>query len=465
MSEARKVVIVGGGIAGLTAAYTLWKRQVPFTLFEASERLGGVVRSESSEGFLLEAGPDSILAQKPEGLALCREVGLGPRLLPTNTDERKVYVVRNGRLHALPDGLMLMVPTRILPFLASSLFSWSGKLRMARDLVIPRRRDGADESIAEFMRRRFGQEALDLLGEPLMAGIHSGDPEKLSMRATFPRFVELEARYGSLVRGMLAARRGRRGAAGKAAFYSLQGGLATLVSALAARLPAADLRTGAAVRELTRVDRGWRVRLQSGEQVSASAVVVATPARAAADLVTPLAADIGQTLAGIPFVSTAAVYLGFTPKQVAHPLDGYGLLVPRRERLRSTAWSFFSTKYPGRAPQGQVLLRAFFGGARDPEILSLDDDGLIALARSEAERLLGASGAPTLTRVYRWPQATPQMEVGHLTRVAELERRLSEMPGLFLTGAGLRSVGIPDGVADSTRVADAVASFVSASQP
>jgi oxygen-dependent protoporphyrinogen oxidase len=462
MSESRRVVIVGGGIAGLTAAYALWKKQVPFTLFEASERLGGVVRSESSEGFLLEAGPDSILAQKPEGLALCRELGLGPRLLPTNTDERKVYVVRSGRLHALPDGLMLMVPTRILPFLASSLFSWSGKLRMARDLVIPRRRDGADESIAEFMRRRFGREALDLLGDPLMAGIHSGDPEKLSMRATFPRFVELEARYGSLVRGMLAARRGRRVAAGQAAFYSLQGGLAALVSALAARLPAAELRTGATVRELTRADGGWRVRLQSGEQVPASAVVVATPAQAAADLLTPLAADVGQTLAGIPFVSTAVVYLGFTPKQVAHPLDGYGLLVPRREGLRGTAWSFFSTKYPGRAPQGQVLLRAFFGGARDPEILSLNDDALIALARSEAERLLGASGAPTLTRVYRWPKATPQMEVGHLGRVAGLEKRVCEMPGLFLTGAGLRSVGIPDGVADATRVADAAASFVSA---
>ena len=465
MSESRKVVIVGGGIAGLTAAYALWKLQVPFTLCEASGQLGGVIRSESSEGFLLEAGPDSLLAQKPEGLALCRELGLGPRLQPTNTDERKVYIVRNGRLHALPDGLMLMVPTRILPFLASSLFSWAGKLRMARDLAIPRRRDGVDESIADFMRRRFGQEALDLLGEPLMAGIHSGDPEKLSMRATFPRFVELEARYGSLVRGMLAARRGRRSAPAQAAFYSLKGGLAVLVSALSARLPAAELRTGARVRGLMRDGSAWRVRLESDEQLSASAVVVATPTLAAADLLAPLADDLGRTLSAIPFVSTAVVYLGFAAKQVAHPLDGYGLLVPRRERLRSTAWSFFSTKYAGRAPQGQVLLRAFFGGARDPEILSLDDDALVALARSEAERLLGASGAPTLTRVYRWPQATPQMEVGHQARVAQLERRLAEMPGLFLTGAGLRSVGIPDGVADATRVAEAAAAFVSANQP
>jgi oxygen-dependent protoporphyrinogen oxidase len=463
MSETDNVIVIGGGIAGLASAYALWKRRVGFTLLEATDRLGGVIRSENVNGFLLEAGPDAILAQKPEGLALCRELGLGGRLLPTNLKERKVYVARWGRLHALPDGLMLMVPTRVWPFIGASLFTMSGKLRMARDLVVARRRDGADESIADFMRRRLGQEALDLLGEPLLAGIHSGDPERLSMRATFPRFIELEARYGSLIRGMLAARRKSRGESAAAAFYSLQGGLVELVSALTARLPSGSLRTSAPVRRLAREQSGFSVTLESGERLSARAVVLALPTNAAAQLLTPLAGELSTTLAAVPFVNTAAVYLGYDRKDVRHALDGYGLLVPRSEGLRSCAWSFFSTKYPGRAPEGQVLLRAFLGGSRDPEILSLDDAALVELARSEAGRLLGASGTPTLTRVYRWPEATPQMVVGHLARVAELDRRLAEIPGLFLTGAGLRSTGIPDGVADATRVADTAAAFVAAS--
>jgi protoporphyrinogen/coproporphyrinogen III oxidase len=463
MSETDNVIVVGGGIAGLTSAYALWKKRTPFTLLEASERLGGVIRSEGLDGFLLEAGPDAILAQKPEGLALCRELGLAPRLVPTNPEQRKVYVARHGRLHALPDGLMLMVPTRIWPFISASLFSVSGKLRMARDLVIARRRDGADESIADFMRRRFGLEALELLGEPLMAGIHSGDPERLSMRATFPRFIELEARYGSLIRGMLAARSKSRRKSGTAAFYSLQGGLSDLVSALSARLPSPSVRTGARVRQLAKGPGGFAVTLASGERLSARAVVVAVPTSVSAGLAQPLASDVAATLSAVPFVSTAAVYLGYARKDVRHALDGYGLLVPRSEGLRTCAWSFFSTKYPGRAPEGKVLLRAFLGGSRDPQILSQSDAQLIELARSDAGQLLGASGEPLLTRVYRWPEATPQMEVGHLTRVEQLDRRLSEIPGLFLTGAGLRSTGIPDGIADATRVAEAAAAFAAAS--
>jgi len=297
-----------------------------------------------------------------------------------------------------------------------------------------------------------------------MAGIHSGDPARLSMRATFPRFVEMEARYRSLIRGMLAARRRSDRGTASSAFYSLRDGLSDLVSALAARIPAGSLRTSTGVRRLAREKNGFAVTLDSGEPLMAQAVIVATPTSASAALVSPLADELGPPLAAIPFVTTAMVYLGFARKDVRHALDGYGMLIPRSEGLRTCAWSFFSTKYPGRAPEGQVLLRAFLGGSHDPQILSLDDAALIALARAEADRLLGARGTPTLTRVYRWPQATPQMEVGHLDRVAQIERRLSEIPGLFLTGAGLRSVGIPDGIADATRVAEAAAAFVSASR-
>src|SRR6266542_105408 len=235
------VAIVGGGIAGLTAAYTLARRSIPFTLIEAGPRFGGVIRTERRGGFLLEGGPNSILAQKPEGIGLCRELGLGDRLVPTNPSQRAVFVLHRRRLHPLPEGMMLAVPTRILPFLRSRLFSWPGKLRMGLDLVIPPRPANGDESIADFLRRHFGQEAVDRLGEPLLAGIHAGDPPRLSIRATFPRFVDLEARHRSLIRGMWASR-GRAPQTGSA-FYSLTGGLASLVDALVARLPAARRRT------------------------------------------------------------------------------------------------------------------------------------------------------------------------------------------------------------------------------
>ncbi len=463
MTDTRPVVVVGGGIAGLTAAFRLHQGGAPFVLCEAAERLGGVICSESADGFLMEAGPDAILAQKREGLELCRELGLGPRLMPTNPAHRTVYIVRRGRLHAMPDGLVLTIPTRILPFARSGLFSWPAKLRMGLDLVIPRRRETSDESIASFLRRRFGREALELLGEPLLAGIHSGDPERLSMRATFARFVEMEERYGSLIRGMLASRPPKPKAAhGKphAAFYSLLGGLSELVGALEERLPRASVQLGRRVTSLERVDDGYRLGLDGAPPLSTPAVVLATPARASAPLLAGLAPAIASALAAVPFVSTAVVFLGFRRQQVRHPLDGYGLLAPRSEGVRTAAMSFFSTKYPGRAPEGHVLLRGFLGGAQDNDILSLSDDELRAAAHRDFSALLGIEGEPVLSRVYRWPAGTPQMEVGHLERVAAIERQLPAHPGLFLTGAGLRTTGIPDGVADATRVARDVAAYL-----
>ncbi len=459
MADARRpIAIVGGGIAGLTAAFRLHQRGLDFRLLEASGRLGGVIRSERASGFLLEAGPDAILAQKPEGLALIREVGLAERLIPTNPRQRNVYILKRGRMHAMPDGLVLTIPTRILPFARASLFSWPAKLRMALDFFIPPRRDAADESIADFMRRRFGHEALDLLGDPLLAGIHSGDPERLSMRATFPRFVEMEARHGSLIRAMLAGRRTQRARGGSgAAFYSLTGGLEDLVRALEERLPREKVQRESPVSGIERENGGYTLRLDGGRSVRARAVILAVPARGAESLVSGLSPEVGCALGEIRFASTAVVFLGYRRADVGHPLDGYGLLVPRREGLRTAAMSFFSTKYPGRAPEDHVLVRGFLGGAQDPDVLQLDDLALAQTMRREAGALLGFKGEPVLTRVYRWPLGTPQMEVGHFERVAKVERRVAEVPGLLLTGAGLRSTGIPDGIADASRVAEAAA--------
>jgi oxygen-dependent protoporphyrinogen oxidase len=433
-------------------------------VLEAGPRLGGVIRTETVDGFVVEAGPDAILAQKPDGLDLCGAVGLADRLIPTSPRAHTVLVLHRGRLHPLPEGMVLAVPTRLRSFLASGLFTWPGKLRMALEAVVPRGLPDGDESIASFVRRRFGAEAAERIGEPLMAGIHAGDPERLSMRATFPRLVEVERRSGSLIRGLWAARPRGSTPAPTAAFYSLAGGLGELVDAVASRLPPASIRLGARVRAVARGERAFTATLQDGGTITARAVIVAVPAYAAAPLVEALSPEAGLLLETIPFASSATVALGYRREDVAHPLDAHGLIVPRGEGLRSSACTFASAKFAGRAPDGRVLLRVFLGGARDPDVLRLDDAALAALARREMGPVVGLRGDPVLERVYRWPRATPQMLVGHLQRMARLDALLHEVPGLFLTGAGLHGAGLPDAIADGRRAALAAAGHVAASR-
>jgi oxygen-dependent protoporphyrinogen oxidase len=456
------VAIIGGGISGLSAAYALSKRGVPYLLLEAAPALGGVIRTEVKDGFLLEGGPDSMLAQKPEGIALCRELGLGERLVPTNPEKRSVYVLHERRLHALPEGMMLAVPTKILPFARSGLFSWPGKLRMGLDLVIPGRNGHGDESIASFLRRRFGQEAVERLGEPLLAGIHAGDPERLSILATFPRFSDIERTHGSLIRGMWAAPPAKLapGAKPPAAFYSLKGGLREMGDALVVRLARERIWTRAAVRSVSRDADGFSIVTEDGDAVGAERVIVAAPGPKIAAALEGLAPEAARALAAIPFASSATVLLGYRREDVAHPLDGYGMVIPQTESLRTTALSFVSTKFQHRAPGGHVLLRGFLGGVRDPSVMELSDGEMMETVRREMREVLGLRGAPVTTRVFRWPGGTPQLEVGHLERMAAVERKVAEIGGLFLTGAGLRSTGIPDAIADATEVAAAAAEGV-----
>ena len=455
------VAIIGGGISGLSAALALHKRKVPYVLLEAGERFGGVIRTEMQDGFLLEAGPDSMLAQKPAAIALCRELGLGERLVPTNPEKRAVFVLHRRKLQPLPAGMMLAVPTRILPFLASGLFSWPGKLRMGLDVLIPGKNGHADESIACFLRRRFGQEAVDRLGEPLLAGIHAGDPERLSILATFPRFRELERVHGSLVRGLRAAPRPKLepGAEPPAAFYSLRGGLVELVEALVSRLDTGALRTKTKVGRVETTPEGFSLTTDGGSALFARRVIVAAPGPRIARALEGLLPEVAHALAAIPFASSATVLLGYRRGDVAHPLDGYGMVVPASEGLRTSAISFVSTKLPFRAPEGHVLLRGFLGGVRDPGALSLRDDEMIETVMCDMRDVLGLRGTPVLTRVFRWPGGTPQLEVGHLERMRAVEKAVATVPGLFLTGAGVRSTGIPDSVADGTRAGEAAAAL------
>ncbi len=449
------VAVVGGGITGLSAAWTLHKRGADFALLEAGPRFGGVIRTEIVDGCVLEGGPDAMLAQKPEGLQLARELGLGDRLLPTNPDLRSVFVLRHGRLHALPEGMLLAVPTRIWPFVKSGLFSWPAKARMGFDFLMRPRRLDQDESIASFLGRHFGQECVERLGEPLLAGIHAGDPARLSMRCTFPRFVEIEARYGSLVRGLRALRPPpRAGGAPPAAFYSLRGGLVEMVDALVARLPAERLALRAPVAAVERVEAGYVLRAD-GITLRARSVIVTAPGHQAAGLLAGLAPVTARFLDGIPFASTATVSLAYRRDDVAHPLDGYGFVVPASEGLRTTALTFSSTKFPHRAPTGTILLRAFLGGVRDGGVLELADDELVALVAREMGGLVGLRAQPLFARVCRWPQGTPQMEVGHLDRLAEAEQELRGVPGLLVAGGGVRSTGIPDMIGDGRQAAEA----------
>ncbi|MFO7167263.1 MAG: protoporphyrinogen oxidase [Chloroflexota bacterium] len=469
------IAIVGGGIAGMSAAYYLQRAahaaglEVRTTLIERDVRLGGkIVTERLGEGgqFVVEGGPDSFVAQKPWAVELARELGLGDELIGSNPLPRTTCVLHRGRPHPLPEGTQLIVPTRLLPFARTPLLSPLGKLRVALDLVIPPRAADGDESLAEFIRRRMGAEALDRLAEPLLAGIHNADCERQSLLATFPRFRDMERRHGGLIRGALAARRERerrsspQSPLAAAPFVTLRGGVGALVEALAPRLEG-DVITGCGVRRLEHdptAARAYRLHLDDGRAIEADAVVMAAPASVAAGLVAPFQPELAAALRAIRFVSTATISLAYPREAIRRPLDGYGVVIPRRERRRINALTVSSDKFRHRAPEGYALVRAFVGGSRTPEALELDDEGLVALARDELRQILGVEGEPVLARVYRWLNANPQYEVGHLERVDRLEALCP--PGLHLAGCAYRGVGIPDCVRQGREAAERALALV-----
>jgi oxygen-dependent protoporphyrinogen oxidase len=457
-----RVVVVGGGIAGLAAAHRFLELRVDapleLVLLEAAPRLGGTIRTERPPGYVLDAGPDSLISEKPWGLALAERLGLGARLRGSDERVRRTYVVRQGRLVPLPEGFVLVAPARIAPVLRSPVFSWRGKLRMGLDLVLPRRRAAGDESLGAFVRRRLGREALERVVQPLAAGIYTADPDRLSLAATMPRFAALEREHRSLILGLrrAAARRPASGAAGvrSSLFVTLAGGMEELVEALAARLPPGSVRLGSPATALARTDAGWRVALAGGEVLPADAVVLAGPADRMAALVRETDPPLARELAAIDYASSAAVALACPRGAVRHPLDAFGYVVPRQEGVPVLACTFLSVKYPGRAPAGVALFRVFLGGALDPGILERDDAALVALARGELAARLGLDAAPTLARVWRHPRAMPQYDVGHLGRVAAIEARLDALPGLAVAGAAYRGVGIADCVRSGEAAAE-----------
>ena len=458
------VVVVGGGISGLAAAHRATELarergiELELTVIEARARLGGTIATERVDGFVVEAGPDSFLSEKPWALALCRRLGLEPQLIRTDDRFRKVFVWFRGRLHPLPDGFQLLAPTSLRPFATSSLFSWPGKLRMAMDVLLPRG-GGDDESLGSFVRRRLGREALERVAQPLVAGIYTADPDELSLAATMPRFLETERRHRSVILGLRRALRAAPQPGTSGARWSLfvtpADGMEALVRAVAERLPDSSVVLRQRVASLTRTADRWQVTTAEGARFDADRVIVAGESHGAARLVRHIDPMLATLLGEIEYAGAATVSLGYRRADVPHPLDGFGFVVPRTEGKSILAGTFSSVKYPGRAPEGHVLLRCFVGGALDAGVLAEDDAQLLSRARTDLRAALGITAEPVLTRVARWPASMPQYRVGHLARVETIDRRLLTLSGLHLAGGAYRGVGIADCVRSGEGAAEA----------
>jgi oxygen-dependent protoporphyrinogen oxidase len=429
------------------------KRPHEFVLFEAGAQLGGIVGTRSIAGYTVELGADSFITNKPWAVDLCRRLGIDGRLIPTNTHYRRSFVLRKGNPVPVPDGFQLLAPASIGEVLRSRLFSWRGKLRMTSEYFVPRGKSGRDESLASFVRRRLGREALERLIQPLVGGIYTSDPEKLSLRATMPRFIEMEQNYGSLIRALRSQQRAGRTEASTASgaryglFATPAGGISELVEALVEKVSGQTIvRCATEVARLTRnaEGRGFLVELSDRQQEHFDAIVLAVPAYRAARLIAGFAAPAAEKLDKIEYASTAIVASGHKLADIRHPLDAFGMVVPAMEKRRILAVSFTSRKFPGRAPEGCVQLRTFVGGAMQPELMQLSDDEILALVRTELEEILGVTWQPDFAIVARWSRSMPQYHVGHLDLIAGIERDLTGVPNLALAGQAYYGVGIPD---------------------
>ncbi|MDR3620888.1 MAG: protoporphyrinogen oxidase [Paludisphaera borealis] len=474
-----RVVVIGGGLSGLVAAHRIHesakqlRRPVEVVVLEAKDRVGGVIRTDRRDGFTLEGGPDSFITNKPWALDLCRRLNLEDQLIETDSAHRRSFVVRNGRLAPVPEGFVLMAPHRLLPILTTPILSWRGKLRLLAEIMIPRRDSDAEESLASFVRRRFGREALERLVQPLVGGIYTGDPGNLSLKATLPQFLSMEKQHGSLIRaawrqrGSAETRPREKESSGAryGMFVSLADGMDVLPRTLAASLGDGAIQTGRPVRRISRRgDRaGWVVELLNGPPIEADAVIATTEAHATARMLDGLDPSLALQLRAIPYASSIIVNVAYRRDQVKHPLDGFGVVVPAVESRSILAASFLNVKFPSRAPAGSALIRVFIGGATQPDLFDLDDDAIREIVARELGDLIGVRDEPLFLEIGRHPRAMPQYVLGHLERVEAIRRKAAKHPNLFLTGIAFDGVGIPDCVHAAETTADAVVAALAGS--
>ena len=468
----RRVVVIGGGISGLAAAHRLTElsKSLHVTLLEASPRLGGTIRTDRREGFLLERGPDSFISEKPEAVALAKRLGIESHLIETNSQQRRSFIVRDGRLRPVPEGFQLLAPSRIWPFLTTDIFSLSGKIRMAADLFLPRRSTNgvADESLASFVRRRLGREALERMAQPMVGGIYTANPETLSLRATLPRFLNMERDHRSLVLALLRKARSikadQSGTSGARynLFLSFDDGMEVLVNALEGALTQIETRRNTQVQSITWTGASATIQTRTGETFEADAICLAVPAYTAAQLLTNISPTLSTQLNQINYASTATINLAYRREAVRHSLDGFGFVVPFIENRSVLACSFSNVKFPGRAPADHVLLRAFVGGALQPELFALDEAKMLTRVENDLCELLGINEKYIFAEVAKWKNSMPQYEVGHLDRVQSIENALAQLPFLTLAGNAYRGAGIPDCIRSGELAAEKILNFLGA---
>jgi oxygen-dependent protoporphyrinogen oxidase len=439
-----RVVIVGGGISGLSAAYYLGKAGIPSTLIESRPRLGGVIQTERIEGCTLEAGPDSFLSAKPAALDLIRELGLSADVIGSNDHLRVTFVKKNGRLVPLPDGLMMMVPTKVMPLVTTPLLSLGTKVRMGMELLRAPKMRGEDESVADFVLEHYGQEAVDYLAEPLLSGIYGGDPRQLSVRAVLPRFVELSQKYGSLTKGVLASRKQMKSQGAPAPlFRTLKGGLGQMVDAVTTAIAPDTTLLRSRAQSVQRAGAGWRVRV-GNDWIEADQLILACEAHSASALLTGVDGRVSEILGDVGYSSSMIVALGYDAADFAKPPIGFGFLIPKKERRRLVALTWVGTKFSHRVPEGKIVARCFLGGAEDAGVLNESDESVVDAVTRELRDLAGVTAAPRFTQITRWSRSMAQYPVGHPRRMAELWTRMADLPGLHLAGNAYDGIGIPD---------------------
>ena len=476
--RARRIAVVGAGITGLAAAHRIVSKDptAEVTIFEASDRLGGIIQTESAGGFLMELGPDSFITNKPGGVQLCEELGFTSQLIPTDNTYRRSLVLANGRPLPVPDGFMLMAPASPWAIATTPVLSIAGKFRLLCESFIAKKNTEEDESLASFVRRRFGREALDRLVQPLVGGIYTSDPEKLSLKATLPRFLNMERRWGSVTRATLREQKrqkgdGRKTVNGSGARYGLfttpAQGLSSLIAVLETKLRGSGrvtIRKSTPLQSIATSEEksvsgnvtSWNAELVDGAICTFDAVIVTLPTHKVAALLKNKEFEVlNEGLTAIEYASSAVVVTTHRLDEFSHPLDAFGLVIPAIENRKVLAVSFTSRKFPNRAPTGHVLLRTFVGGAMQPELLDQTDDEIAASVNLELKEILGMKRPPSLSKVMRYTRAMPQYHVGHLERVAEIELQTERHPGLHLAGSSYHGVGIPDSIASGRAAADA----------